>query len=78
VFVTHEINPILTYVDRVLYLAGGRFSIGTVDEVMTAKTLSALYGTRVDVIRTGGRIIVAGIPDSELDEHHHVGQVATP
>ena len=24
VFVTHEINPIMDYVDRVLYLAGGR------------------------------------------------------
>lgn len=78
VFVTHEINPILTYVDRVLYLAGGRFSIGSVDEVMTAKTLTALYGTRVEVIRTGGRIIVAGIPESDQDEHHHLGEVATP
>jgi zinc/manganese transport system ATP-binding protein len=78
VFVTHEINPILTYVDRVLYLAGGRFSIGTVDEVMTAETLSALYGARVEVIRTGGRIIVAGLPDTDLHEHHHVGESVAP
>ncbi len=37
VFVTHEINPVLPYVDRVLYLAGGRFRVGTVDEVMTSR-----------------------------------------
>src|SRR4029077_9817569 len=35
VFVTHEINPILPYVDRVLYLAGGRCAVGTPDEVLT-------------------------------------------
>ena len=50
VFVTHEINPVLPYVDRVLYLAGGRFRIGTVDEVMTSQTLSALYGVPVEVL----------------------------
>ena len=31
VFVTHEINPILPYVDRVLYLVGGRWAVGTPD-----------------------------------------------
>ncbi len=44
-FVTHEINPVLPYVDRVLYLADGRFRIGSVDEVMTSASLSALYGS---------------------------------
>ena len=34
-FVTHEINPVLPLVDRVLYLVDGRFRIGTPDEVMT-------------------------------------------
>lgn len=64
VFVTHEINPVLPYVDRVLYLADGRFRVGGVDEVMTSDSLSALYGSRVEVIRSGSRIIVAGLPDS--------------
>ena len=27
VFVTHEINPVIDYVDRVLYLADGRFRV---------------------------------------------------
>lgn len=68
VFVTHEINPIIDHVDRVLYLAGGRFSVGTPDEVLRTEVLSDLYGSRVDVLRVGGRIIVAGTHDST----HHV------
>ncbi len=63
-FVTHEINPVLPYVDRVLYLADGRFRMGTVDEVMTSASLSNLYGSDVEVIRSGTRIIVAGLPES--------------
>jgi zinc/manganese transport system ATP-binding protein len=68
-FVTHEINPVLPYVDRVLYLAGGRFRIGTVDEVLNSATLSDLYGAPIDVVRVGGRILVAGVPDAP--EHAH-------
>jgi zinc/manganese transport system ATP-binding protein len=60
VFVTHEINPILPLVDRVLYLVDGRFRIGTTDEVMTSATLSALYRTDVDVLRVRGRLVVVG------------------
>jgi zinc/manganese transport system ATP-binding protein len=72
VFVTHEINPVLPYVDRVLYLAGGKFSIGTVAEVMTSQTLSHLYGVQIDVLHSGGRVIVAGVPDAHVHELDHV------
>ena len=63
VFVTHEINPVLPYVDRVLYLAGGRFTIGPVDEVMTSQTLTRLYASPVDVLRVRDQLVVVGIPD---------------
>ncbi|MCX7522806.1 metal ABC transporter ATP-binding protein [Microbacterium sp. STN6] len=59
-FVTHDVNPVLGMVDRVLYLAGGRFRIGTPDEVLRSEVLSELYGSPVDVIRTRGRIVVVG------------------
>ncbi|MGD8193679.1 metal ABC transporter ATP-binding protein [Herbiconiux sp. P18] len=62
-FVTHDINPILDMVDRVLYIAGGGFRIGTPDEVLRSEVLSELYGSQVDVIRTQGRVIVVGTPD---------------
>jgi zinc/manganese transport system ATP-binding protein len=69
VFVTHEINPIMDYVDRVLYLAGGRFRVGTPSEVMTTEVLSDLYGSHVEVIEANGRLIVVGLPDATT--HHH-------
>ena len=68
VFVTHDVNPVLDMVDRILYLAHGRFTVGTPDEVLRDDVLSGLYGTSVEVIRTRGRVIVVGAPD----EHHHL------
>ncbi|MDL9936137.1 metal ABC transporter ATP-binding protein [Gordonia sp. ABSL1-1] len=76
VFVTHEINPVLPYVDRVLYLVGGQFRIGTPDEVMNSDTLSELYGSDVDVVRVKGRLIVIGGEDG--DHHHCVDAEDTP
>ena len=69
VFVTHDVNPVLGMVDRILYLAGGQFTIGIPDEVLRSDVLSGLYGTPVDVIRSRGRVIVAGVPQG--DHHHH-------
>jgi zinc/manganese transport system ATP-binding protein len=70
IFVTHDINPVLEMVDRVLYLAPGRWAIGAPDEVLTSETLTQLYGTDVDVLRVRGRVVVVGTPD---DQHvHHV------
>jgi zinc/manganese transport system ATP-binding protein len=59
-FVTHEVNPVLPYVDRVLYLVEGRFRVGTVDEVMTSATLSELYRADIEVVKVGGRYVVVG------------------
>lgn len=74
VFVTHEINPVLQYVSRVLYLVGGRWAIGTPDEVMTDETLTDLYGTEVQVIRHRGSLLITGTGESYRDlpaEEHH-------
>lgn len=67
-FVTHDINPILGMVDRVLYIAGGRFTLGTPDEVLQTDVLTELYGAPVFVLRAGDRLVVVGIPDA--DPHH--------
>jgi zinc/manganese transport system ATP-binding protein len=75
-FVTHEINPILPLVDRVLYLVDGRFMIGTPAEVMTSRTLSALYRTEVDVLRVRDQIVVVGATGTGDCEHvQHTEQV---
>lgn len=57
-FVTHGINPVLSVVDRVLYLAPNGHVLGPVAEVMRSETLSELYDTRVDVVEVDGRMIV--------------------
>jgi zinc/manganese transport system ATP-binding protein len=76
-FVTHEINPVLPVVDRVLYLVGTRWTIGTPAEVLTSTKLSELYQTEVEVLHVGGRIVIVGTPDSAHTElgtshYHHV------
>ncbi|MGW4485885.1 metal ABC transporter ATP-binding protein [Amycolatopsis sp. NPDC004368] len=72
-FVTHEINPVLPFVDRVVYLVNGSFRIGKPDEVMNSETLSELYGTRVEVLRVGGQIHIAGAQSHLCEDqpHHH-------
>lgn len=67
IFVTHDLNPIIDYVDRVVYLAQGKHSIGTPDEVMRSEVLSELYGAEIDVVRNQGRIVVLGAHDHQ---HH--------
>lgn len=58
--VTHEINTILPYVDRVLYLVDGRFRIGTVEQVMNTETLSTLYRADIQVVKVNDRYVVIG------------------
>lgn len=71
--VTHDINPILDVVDRVLYLAEGKARLGTPDEVLRSEVLTELYQSPVEVIRQSGRVLVAGIPESpeNAQAHHH-------
>ena len=58
VFVTHEINPVLPYVDSVVYLVGGQWAVGTPEQVFTSERLSELYGIPVVAARLGDRIEV--------------------
>lgn len=68
--VAHDVNPLLPYLDRVVYLAGGRAVEGTVEEVIDSETLSGLYGVPVEVLKArDGRLVVVGQP--EPPAHHH-------
>lgn len=69
--VTHDINPVLGKVDRILYLAHGRFTLGRPDDVLTSEVLTDLYGAPVFVLRAGDRLVVVGAPDAEASHHHH-------
>jgi len=71
-FSAHELNPLLNAIDRVLYLGNGSAALGTVDQVITAPTLSKLYGTPIDVMRVHGRIFVmSGGVEIEKQDHAH-------
>src|SRR5579875_1476809 len=65
---THDMNPLLSVMDKVVYLAGGRAASGTTDEVVQSDVLSRLYGHHVCVVRIHGRLLV-----SALDEHGEEG-----
>lgn len=70
----HDMNPLLSAMDRIVYLANGRAASGKTDEVVRTEVLSALYGYHIDVIRVHGRVLViaAGAADElsgVLDQH---------
>jgi zinc/manganese transport system ATP-binding protein len=68
--VAHDVNPILGYLDRVVYFARGRGVEGPPREVITDSTLSRLYGVPIEVLETSdGRLVVVGTP--EPPAHHH-------
>jgi zinc/manganese transport system ATP-binding protein len=58
--VSHDVNPLLPAANRVLYFARGHSAMGAPDEVVTSVTLSRLYDTKVEVIRSGGHVFVVG------------------
>ena len=72
--VAHDVNPILPYLDRVIYVAHGGAVCGSPSEVITSETLSALYSTPVEVLKASdGRLVVVGQPEAPAhhsDRHH--------
>jgi zinc/manganese transport system ATP-binding protein len=73
--VAHDINPILPYLDQVIYLSRRGVVMGPPEEVITADTLSMLYGTPIDVLRDhAGRLVVVGhqdLPAPQLPRPRH-------
>jgi zinc/manganese transport system ATP-binding protein len=68
--VAHDVNPLLPYLDRVVYLAAGHAVAGPVEQVITGETLTGLYGLPVEVLKASdGRLVVVGQP--EAPAHHH-------
>ena len=71
--VAHDVNPLLGYLDRVVYLAGGRALSGTPEEVITGRdAVGALRRADRGAARgaTGGSSSSA----SRRRAHHHGGR----
>ena len=64
VMVAHDVNPILSHLDRVVYMAAGGAACGTPADVITSQTLTRLYQTPVEVLTASdGRLVVVGQPE---------------
>lgn len=60
VMVSHALNEVANYVQRIALVVGGGFRIGAVDEIMTEPVLSEMYGIPVEVdSHDGHRIVLA-------------------
>jgi zinc/manganese transport system ATP-binding protein len=73
--VAHDVNPILSYLDRVVYIARGGAVSGSPREVITSETLSNLYETPIEVLQTSdGRLVVVGQPEAPaMHTDRHTG-----
>jgi zinc/manganese transport system ATP-binding protein len=67
--IAHNINPLLPYLDKVIYIANGKVAGGAPAEVFNSKTLSELYDTDVEVLRDSkGNLAIVGIEGAHGDE----------
>lgn len=65
--IAHNINPVLPFLDKVIYIANGRVAVGAPNEVLTSESLSALYGIHIEVLRDSkGNIAIVSTEEGHL------------
>ena len=63
--VAHDINPLLPYLDQVIYVANSKVATGAAKDVLTSERLSALYDTQVEVMHDSrGNVAIIGVEPS--------------
>lgn len=65
IVVTHNINELYPYINKVIYLKRNEFFIGTPEEVITKERLKNIYGTDVEIVNVKNHLCI--LAD---DEHH--------
>jgi zinc/manganese transport system ATP-binding protein len=73
-FVGHDINPLTQVVDRVLYVAGGRAALGTVDEVINSEALTKLYHTPMKVLKLEDMLFILAQDQRTIEHGEHFHQ----
>ncbi|MDG7043152.1 MAG: ABC transporter ATP-binding protein [Nitrososphaerota archaeon] len=69
VLIAHDINPLLPYLDRVIYIANGKVASGRPEEVLTSDRLTAMYETSIEVLRDSkGNVAIIGIEEGLGDK----------
>jgi zinc/manganese transport system ATP-binding protein len=66
-FIAHDVNPLLGAMTRVMYMAEGNIALGSVEEIISNESLSALYGIQIHVLRAEGHVFIVNA-QSKLSE----------
>jgi len=69
-FVSHDMNPLLDVIDKVLYLADGNAVMGKTQDVFQDDVLTKLYGFPVEVLHMNGRMFIIGNQSEPIVGHH--------
>lgn len=64
-FISHDVNLMARYADRILYLTPGHYAMGTVAEVMQPAVLQRLYGSAVELLRVGDKYVLVAAGQEE-------------
>lgn len=64
--VSHALNEVANYVERIALVVNGGFRIGMVDDIMTESVLSDMYRIPVDVENVNGHRVVVARRDGQI------------
>ncbi|HEV3102212.1 MAG TPA: ATP-binding cassette domain-containing protein [Candidatus Dormibacteraeota bacterium] len=68
--IAHDVNPLLSHIDHVLYVAHGNLAMGRPEEIITSESLSQIYSAPVEVLRDSrGRVFVVGLEEEVSHPH---------
>lgn len=66
--IAHDLNPLIGYIDSVIYIANSKVVSGSVEEIITTNSLSKLYESDIEVLKDQkGRLVIVG---ARGVEHH--------
>jgi zinc/manganese transport system ATP-binding protein len=65
--IAHNINPVLPFLDRIIYIANGKVATGKPKDVLTSESLSALYGVEIEVLQDSkGNLAIISSEDNQF------------
>jgi len=68
--IAHDVNPLLSHIDHVLYVAQGNVAMGKPEEIITSESLTRIYSTPVEVLKDSrGRVFVVGLEEEVSHPH---------
>ncbi len=70
--IAHDVNPLIPYIDQVMFVAGGKVTIGRPNEVIKSEALSTIFDAPIEVLRDSrGRVFVVGLEEQITHAHDH-------